>query len=60
MSADLKAELKKAIQDSLKKQGMPPAIDKTLNSIWDQFKKSQPLKLAEKGLDEGWSEYLKH
>ena len=55
MSSDLKADLKKALLAGTTKQGMPPIIDKTINSIYDQFKKSQPLKLAEKGLDEGWS-----
>lgn len=55
MSGNLKAELKKAVLAACTKEGFPPVIDKTLNSIYDEFKKSQPLKLAEKGLSDQWS-----
>jgi len=54
--ADLKVELKKALAETHKKQGLPPMIDKTITSIWDQFKKSQPMKLAEKGLSDQWKD----
>jgi len=42
----LRAECKKTILDVLKKEGMPPIIDKTYNSIWDTFAKTQPSMLS--------------
>jgi hypothetical protein len=54
---DLKADLRKFMSEAGKKEGLPPVIEKTLGSIWEQFKKSQPLKLAEKGLDDQWSKF---
>jgi len=42
----LKPETKKTILDVLKKEGMPPIIDKTFNSIWDTFAKTQPSVLS--------------
>lgn len=38
----LKPDLKKTLADVLQKNGMPPVIDKTFNSIWDTFAKTQP------------------
>jgi len=55
MAANLKAELKKALGAACSKCGFPPLTDKTINSIYEEFKKSQPLKLAEKGLSDQWS-----
>jgi len=42
----LRPETKKTILDVLKKEGMPPIIDKTFNSIWDTFAKTQPSVLS--------------
>jgi len=47
---DLRGDMRTAMLAACKKEGQPPVIDKTITSIWDHFKKSQPLKLAEKGL----------
>ncbi|CAG7720930.1 unnamed protein product [Allacma fusca] len=41
----LKPDLKKTLAEVLSKNGMPPVIDKTFNSIWDTFAKTQPSKL---------------
>ncbi len=45
----LQAECRKAILDTLKKEGMPPIIDKTYNSIWEAFMKTQPHILSGAG-----------
>lgn len=45
----LQAECRKAILETLKKEGMPPIIDKTYNSIWETFMKSQPHILSGAG-----------
>jgi len=42
----LRLETKKTVLDVLKKEGMPPIIDKTFNSIWDTFAKTQPSVLS--------------
>jgi len=42
----LKAECRKAVLDTLKKEGMPPIIDKTFGSIWEAFAKTQPSVLS--------------
>jgi len=42
MSGSLKPVLKKDLADVLQKNGMPPIIDKTFNSIWETFSKTQP------------------
>jgi len=41
----LKPDLKKNLAEVLQKNGMPPVIDKTFNSIWETFAKTQPSKL---------------
>jgi len=41
-----RADCRKSILDVLKKEGMPPIIDKTYNSIWDAFAKTQPSVLS--------------
>jgi len=46
------------MSEACKKEGLPPVIEKTLGSIWEQFKKSQPSKLAEKGLDDAWKDKI--
>jgi hypothetical protein len=43
---NLKPDLKKNLAEVLQKNGMPPVIDKTFNSIWEAFAKTQPSKLS--------------
>ncbi|OXA43586.1 hypothetical protein Fcan01_21496 [Folsomia candida] len=45
----LRKECKQAILDALKKDGMPPIIDKTYDSIWSAFAKTQPSALSSQG-----------
>ncbi len=45
----LRKDCKQAILDALKKDGMPPIIDKTYNSIWEVFAKTQPSALSSQG-----------
>jgi len=49
----LKAECKKTILAVLKTDGMPPIIDKTYNSIWDTFAKTQPSVLSSQASSTG-------
>jgi hypothetical protein len=46
MSSTFKLDIKKSLLEILKKEGMPPIIDKTYNSIWDTFAKTQPSALT--------------
>jgi hypothetical protein len=45
----LKPELKKAVAEVLKSNGMPPMIDKTFLSMWETFAKTQPSALNTTG-----------
>jgi len=42
----LRKECKTAVLAALKSDGMPPMIDKTYNSIWEAFAKTQPSALS--------------
>ncbi|ODM93121.1 hypothetical protein Ocin01_13565 [Orchesella cincta] len=46
ITMSFRADCRKSILDVLKKEGMPPIIDKTYNSIWDAFAKTQPSVLS--------------
>jgi len=46
----LRNEAKKTLLEVLKKEGMPPIIDKTYQSIWDAFAKTQPSVLSAEGM----------
>ncbi|XP_021962966.1 uncharacterized protein LOC110858475 [Folsomia candida] len=49
----LRKECKQAILDALKKDGMPPIIDKTYDSIWSAFAKTQPSALSSQASSTG-------
>ncbi len=42
----LRNDCRRAILDVLKREGMPPIIEKTYGSIWESFVKTQPHLLS--------------